>query len=173
MTHRRTWVLLRQTSLILFLVQSSKFLKSCSTVSGCVHHLLQESTENERAYCISRSDVLVLATLFWIRHLDWRFISHLVSYVSERVGMKPILNKMMRMRHLTDKWKFKCDYRHRHKQWFCPNLNNKKSSNKDKEREIRSKLLPQKRSSTVLLLIMKLNENSSVIIGTDFHLFHR
>lgn len=65
-------------SLILFLMQSSKFLKSCPAVSICVYHLLQESTENERAYYISSSDVLALAILFGICHLDWIFVSHFV-----------------------------------------------------------------------------------------------
>lgn len=100
-------------SLIFFLVQSSTFLKSHSTVSICVYHLLQESTGNERAYYVSGSDVLVLAILFGICHLDGRFISHFVSSVRRELGMRSILDKVMRMRHLLDKLKVKQDHRHR------------------------------------------------------------
>lgn len=89
-------------SLIFFLMQSSKFLKSHSAVSICVYHLLQESTENERAYYISGSDVLGLALLFGICHLDGRFISH-----SVRSFRRAPLDKVRRTRHLMDKFKFK------------------------------------------------------------------
>ena len=92
-------------SLIFFLVQGSKFLKSHSVVSICVYHLLQESTENERAYYISGSDVLVLAILFGICHLDGRFISHFVSSVRRELGMRALLDKVRGTRCLMDKFK--------------------------------------------------------------------
>lgn len=86
--------------LLCFLVRSSKFLKSHPTVSICVNHLLQESTENERAYYISSSDVHVLAILFGICHLDGRFISHFVISARRDLGMRSVLDTVMRMRHL-------------------------------------------------------------------------
>lgn len=109
-THRHTW---ENPDLILFLVQSSKFLKTYPAVSICVYYLVPESTENERAYYISSSDVLVLAILFWICHLDWRFISHCVSSVSKELSMSSVLDEVPRMRHPRDKWRVRYDRRHR------------------------------------------------------------
>lgn len=67
----------------------------------CVPPFIRE--QREKAYYISSSDVLVLAILFGICHLDGRFISHLVSSVSKELDLRPISDEVMRMRYLTGK----------------------------------------------------------------------